>query len=793
MEKLSKGIYNQCICLLILFTICLNPVKSKGQVLQDLEKNFNKVHNATLYEKLYLHISKTTFITGETIWFKIYNTDSENKSLLDLSKVAYVELIDNERHPVLQAKIALSNCTGSGSFSLPHSLNNGIYQLRAYTNWMKNFDSEAYFQEQITILNPQREISDFKDKVINYDVQFFPEGGHLVRGLENRLAFKITTPGNQIVNATGVLVNSKNDTVARFKTLKFGMGSFSFVPISSNGYKAVLKINGRLYYKNLSPIDSLGYGMRTNADSAGWTVAVKSNLINSSNVYMIVHTDASIQIAEKAPLVAGKASFKINKHKLVDGISYITLFDEQKTPICERLLFQRPNRHLIIDAKTDALTFSTRQKVKLNLSTQDENRQAVGSNLSVAVFLSDTLQKSLNQDIEAYLWLCSGLKGYVESPSYYLNENTLESKQALENLLLTQGWTQFEWKKEATETSKRLYYLPEYTGPIITAKIINTYTQKPAANIIAYLTVPGKYHQLYSAKSDIEGRLLFNTKGSYGSKEIVVKTNPLIDSTYTIDVLNPYSETNFDYQSRQLILPALAYPVISNNYLNAQVDQLFTKEIYENEIPDSTYFYQKTDYSYRLDDYVRFKTLSEVMHEYVRSVDVSTKNSKPFFRMISNKNLLLGQAVAIVDGEPIFDSGEIYNIDPFKVKQLDIVNTNYIYGPAVFSGIIGVTTYNADNGGLILDPKAVTIAYDGLQLRRKFYSPAYESVQQMASPIPDFRTTLYWNPKADTDNQGNKSILFYTGDKQGRFVGIVEGMTKNGAAGSKLFYFDIKK
>ena len=83
--------------------------------------------------------------------------------------------------------------------------------------------------------------------------------------------------------------------------------------------------------------------------------------------------------------------------------------------------------------------------------------------------------------------------------------------------------------------------------------------------------------------------------------------------------------------------------------------------------------------------------------------------------------------------------------------------------------------------------------YEGLQLERKFYSPIYGSEQQINSSVPDFRSALYWNPDVNTGQDGQSILTFYTGDKPGTYIGIIEGITANGSAGSQRFYFEVKK
>jgi hypothetical protein len=76
-----------------------------------------------------------------------------------------------------------------------------------------------------------------------------------------------------------------------------------------------------------------------------------------------------------------------------------------------------------------------------------------------------------------------------------------------------------------------------------------------------------------------------------------------------------------------------------------------------------------------------------------------------------------------------------------------------------------------------------------MQIRREFYSPIYDTGAETASRIPDFRNLLYWSPSVNT--QGGQAS-FYTSDQPGKYVGVVQGLTANGDAGSQYFTFDVK-
>jgi hypothetical protein len=206
-----------------------------------IQQNFETFINNNYLEKVFLHTDKTVYATGETLWFKAYITDAANNFSL-LSKICYVEIITADKKVLLQGKIGIDSGRGNGSFLLPSSIGSGSYLLRAYTNWMKNFGPNAFFEQAITIINPNKK-PDVKS-INNPDsivVGFFPEGGQLVNGLDNNIAFKITDAHGKGLKAKGIIVSGK-DTITTFETENFGMGRFSLYPQNGKSYHAIIQL-----------------------------------------------------------------------------------------------------------------------------------------------------------------------------------------------------------------------------------------------------------------------------------------------------------------------------------------------------------------------------------------------------------------------------------------------------------------------------------------------------------------------------------------------------------------------
>jgi hypothetical protein len=768
-----------------------------AQILPALKNKFTTYQAAQLREKLFVHTNKETYLAGELLWFKIYCADGSNNKPLDMSKVAYVEVLDSKHNAVSQAKIALDKGTGSGSIYLPFSIVNGNYQLRAYTNWMRNFDPAYYFSKEITIINTTKNqpLVPVVDSG-KYDVQFFPEGGHLVKGLQSKIAFKITAPDGKGHDGSGVIVSTQNDTVARFKTTKFGIGSFAFTPSAQTGYRAVVKMGNTVITQPLPEVSAAGYVMQVTGNNNNWDVTITSAGVETAgNLYLLVHNRHNISVAAQTKIVNETTHFTLDKAKLDDGLNYVTVFDDRRDPLCERLIFKRPVRKLIVNASTDAPSYNTRKKIAIDIATLNGSNKTIAANLSLSVFRVDSLQKEPDANIIGYFWLSSDIKGHIESPDYYMENNNAESSQALDNLLLSQGWTQFDWSRGLSAGNPHITFLPEYNGPIVTGNITNTLTNKLAPNVTAYLTVTGLQHHLYISKSDTGGRLIFNTRNFFGPREIVAQTNWLQDSTYRINISNPYSEEYDQAKLSPLNLNAGISDLLTRLNVDIQVQNVFSaKQIkFETAPAENAVFYRNPDYTYKLDDYTRFPKMEDVIHEYVRLVRMPRQQGRVGFELISDKKALPGQPLVTLDSRPVFDGNRVLNIDPLKIKTLDVVMNNYVCGPVLLNGIMGFNSYDGASINTELDPRAIVLDFDGLQLERKFYSPVYDNEGSANNTMPDFRNALYWNPDVETGQNGNSKINFYTGDKTGKYVGVIEGITSEGEAGYKYFYFEVKR
>ncbi len=783
------------------FLFMLLQTHAQNAVNDSLQQQFSRYMQNAFSEKIYLHTDRNFYIAGEILWFKAYVTDGMVNYPSGISRMAYADVIDSHNKIFLQTKIEINNGNGNGSLYLPVNMPSGNYKIRSYTNWMKNAGAAFYFEKAFTVVNAQSTAGlTNTDTTTQYDIQFFPEGGNLVKNTESKIAFRMTDKNGKGVPAfTGVVLNEIHDTVALFEPTRFGIGYFNFTPRGTGIYKACITIPaGSTIVKNMPAAQEEGYTMKLHKTNGQITITVYSRMKGNAApaVQLFAHTRGSVKTVQTKTIQNDSVVFAISEKIPGDGITHFTVFNSVGQPVCERLYFKMPSAHLSINAKANAPGYGMRKKVTVSVNSTDTDNRSVAANMSLAVYRLDSLQTPEQADIFSYLWLSADLKGKVESPAWYFS-GAEGAVTAMDNLMLTHGWRKFEWAHIRQNRLPSYTFLPEYTGHIITGKITDSATRKPLPSVIVYLSVPGDHTQYYASRSDAEGNIRFYTREVYGPGEIILQPEGFDVSGYNIEINTPFQDPFPAKPLAGLQLSDHLKNAIEQNSINAQVQRKFLADqlkIYNLPQTDSTAFYGRPDEKYLLDDYTRFTTMEEVLREYVSGVLVGRARGKFHLNVfdMANNRLFRENPLVLLDGVPVEDIDRIMSYDPLKIRKLELVKRRYYYGPLVVDGILNFTTYKGNLDAFELSDRAVILDYEGMQWQRVFYSPLYETESQAASRLPDFRNLLYWSPDVMTGKDGRTELTFFTGDVKGKYTGIIEGMSADGKAGSGTFSFEVK-
>ncbi len=794
----TNTMYHFVRALLFLF---LGNTAALGQPdsLNSLVKKFDNYWSQNLPEKVFVHTDQTFFLTGETIWFNIFLVDGFFHRPNDLSKVVYLEVIDQDKIAVIKTKVSLSNGHGNGNLFIPSSLPSGKYVIVAYTRWMRNFSSGSYFHQTITIVNPFVRLSPtLRQEEPLYDIQFFPEGGNLITGLPSTVAFRAVGKNGRGINFNGAILNTKLDTVARLRPLKFGLGRFKLTPEEGQHYSMVFTDSAKK--KILVPIPiAYQYGyvlhLKDSADFIEAEVQATFPNVLSRNrwLYLFVQSRQVRVAAAAQPLVNGKTNFTIAKKLLREGINHFTLFDPNLQAVCERMYFKIPEHNLQIAVTSDLESYSTRAKIELNFTSQSSDARPANPTVSVSVYRMDSLEQDEPMNISDYLWLTSELRGTIESPAYYLSKNA--DQEATDNLLLTHGWSRIKWEDILSGKKPKIDFIPEYGGHLITGHVVNRDGNR-TPGINTYFSVIGKDAQLCLSKSNATGEVTYEVMNFFGKHRLIAQTNSETDSAFQVEFDEGYAEVPEKISLPDFYLSPDLRNQLTQRNLAMQLQHGFEKQNLHTirSANDSLPFYGRPNEAYQLDDFTRFPTMEEVFREYISGVMVRKKKDRfHFFTIDRATNILYkDNPLVMLDGVPVFNLNKIMAYDPRKIQKIDVIAKPYYLGHLTFPGLVNCITYQ----GNLLDFTpgfAAVISWEGLQPKREFFTPCYETKLQKESRIPDKRHLLFWSPEVTSDSQGKSHITFYSSDVPGVYRAVAQGLNDRGESGFATYQFQVKK
>lgn len=110
--------------------------------------------NKLVIEDVHISTNSNTLLTGEKLYYSVTCLNTIKLALSEHSKIAYVELINNDKQVVLKNKLFLKNSKGNGEYFISATLKTGKYKLIAYTKWMLNATNIKISSIDINIINP---------------------------------------------------------------------------------------------------------------------------------------------------------------------------------------------------------------------------------------------------------------------------------------------------------------------------------------------------------------------------------------------------------------------------------------------------------------------------------------------------------------------------------------------------------------------------------------------------------------------------------------------------------------
>ena len=659
--------------------------------------------------------------------------------------------------------------------------------------------------------------------VLNHiDLQFFPEGGDASVGVSGKIAFKALNEFGKAADIEGKILDTTGKEVQQFKSFHMGMGAFRLTPLDGQSYTAVITrpIGIKKHY-SLPQAATSGHTLAvTNSDKKNLEVAVHRP--NEQESHLIVQVRGTIYHQQTLPGKKGLFKTTIPLTHFPRGIAQVTLFDSEGIPKSERLVFVRPDKKMNLEITTDNESYGTNKPVKVNIKATNEKGDPVSTQLSMAVVNDQIISHADDKQdhITSYLLMSSDLKSDIVEPKFYFDDEESNASQALDYLLMTQGWRRFSWK-EVMEETQAVTYLPEKRG-IIAGKLVHRNKQDKIAQAKVYLFELGTSRKTSITETDETGAFAFTDVAPTANIQLMAQPKGKVDNWKIVldkesisnRQIKPLSSTDDKQLLPKFIRTAVAemaieekeqsvspgkakYGKTSNLNLSLSEDVSHLSEVVVTGLGYSTRSSLTGSVSVvQGQSVVSGSNLGLALQGRVPGVEITQQSgnsgSTPKIRIRGSSSLLAGsQPLIVVDGIPTNDHTS-NNFSPLTgLRTEDIHSIQVLKGPTA-TALYGAQSHN---GVVVVETKHgyrnsyqnyTPYVYHTVKPRRysvvrEFYQPQFRKSKKDEKEIHS--STLFWAPNIKTNENGVAEITFHTSNEVSSFRITAEGVSDQGQIG----------
>lgn len=811
--RYSFFLYRTMVKLIILaccFYSTASPIEKKGS-------NYSTTDLVTLNNyspvKIYLHFDKSEYIAEETIWFKVYLLNNIANQLGKKSEVVYIDLIDAD-NTILDTKIMKTTSGfGEGNILLPFDINEGQYTIRAYTNFMRNFDDSYFYQKSIIVhsIHSNKTIIPSKTKaptqISDLAIQFFPEGGQLVSGYNSKIGFKVVGRDDKGIDVKGEITDETGKKIVGFTTSKFGMGLFHFIPKDGKAYTAKIFHNNTTFSYSIPKPMNKGVALRIIEGKEFYQANIESSLMQGIDKYRFTANQRNGELFS-SEIVGNSANavIRIPKDIFTEGVINFELSNQNGQKVASRLSFYEDLIKEEPKVTVDFLENDSEQKVLLNLdSTADmiTNVSVSITKIPVNSFATD------QQGIKTYLLLSSEVTEAIEQPDYYINSTEAERKQNLDILMLTQKWKNHSVSNLTQNLTDVAF---EYeTGITLSGTIKSAYNKNIPAIAIVSLSYKNKDIIGFDETiSDANGRFVFKNldfsetttvmlqalnpssekKSNNGSSDFHIEMDVFSPPTVTISDKykpSPTFVTNSGTKKFNRVndsLQEVGDDVIQLDAVEVQKRVIKKAETYYS---DKRLLYKEASQTFDFDEYsdMGFQRPLEVLSGRVPGLSV--RNRRIYLRAPSSLDTSerAGAALILVDGMP--SSADV--MDQFLSSDIDFIDIikgprAAIYGSRSANGVIAIYTKTGIVKNKLSDESiknsSIKFKHQGFVISQDFHLNAVYNTKGNHFDNKG-ETTHLWKPTILLTKKNKKGVLFHKQLQSGKYKIILQGMTSDGS------------
>lgn len=622
------------------------------------------------------------------------------------------------------------------------------------------------------------------------DLQFLPESGYMVNGLNSRVAFKALDKFGKPVSVKGKIFNSKNEFIITFESKHDGMGSFAISPFFGESYYAILDepfgISGKIA---LPEVQENGVIISSNSLLKN---QLQINILSSFKFNKHVTIRYGNEIVYNSLLTDNNNTINLSTKNFKTGIHEITVFDTLWQAIASRMVFLNADRKINVKFDFNKKVYEPREKVSLTVQLSDENGLPIQAAINLSVVNEQMLQYSdkFRENILSSIFLENELKGEVHLPAYYFDKTDSITLSHLDLLMMTNGWKRISWDDIKFRNLPMLSKVSKFNPQkfIVMGNVLGI-NYNDRNNF--YLE---RIHLVLKNNKQI---IPVDTNGNFTIWGI--ENANLLEFRVRIKGHYSYNFSVYPWKSQldvRQVYKAVKYYVKpeSNNSFATLLDD----ENYVNQ--NSLIHSKKSDILASKQSENEISMPAEKAQLNLRSLD-KTLNTGP--NGISARGSRTDGNATYIDGVRVTSSAlsqsgmrsSNYSVNNLASTSIRSVRYNYD-GFAVDRN--RYTSYNGYGYSYYYNPlhfypnrmQQVPISNSN---HISFYSPNYSTKEKKENPTPDLRKTLYYAYNVKTDITGKAVFEFYNGDESASYDCFVEAVGKNAYLGSAHNSYAVEK
>lgn len=764
--------------LLISFLSLISNLCYAQNYIDTIESRLQNQVSAKPSELIYLQTSKGIYETGEDLWFKAYQFEVQSFGLSSQSQTLYLQMVNAKDSIIWQEKYPIENGIAAGHVYVDKELQDGDYFLEGYTRHsFYDNDTTAILQaRRVKIVNniaKSTKAEAQKDSTFRFEM--FPEGGHLISGVSSRLAFKAADGRGNPISVNGS-VYQDDEQIAQIKSTHDGMGVVLFTPTSDKEYRVELD-NGRSYPLPEVQSEGMGFYMTKQDHEKVEFVVSQSPSQQDKPFYLIGQMRGMLGCVAQGVVKDKQIKVTIPLDNFpYQGIAEFTLFNASMQSVAERLVYLHPNKKLFITTKADKERYETRDKATLTITVTDEAGNPVRANLGVSVYDQIYSNPADPVNMPSYCYLTSQIRGRIHNPAYYFDAENKNREQAMDLLMLTQGWRRYVWGVNQLATHGQPFLTDEIIGIQTLPNKKKSESYKGSEQLVQVSGAEGNSQFVWA---DSTGRfvvtpdIMKELRGSY------VYLKPMLSSE-----IKPRIDIATDY-----------FPKLET--MRKSIESFYS-------IVDLS----KIDVPFIMDAPRKVNDTTYVLEEVV--VMGKSRNAfrdKFMGRLDSLAQMSLGGAWVCGCGgraNGYLNDYMGYSHHPVGCPQMPVKKRSVPVNGKDYE-LIKYEPVGANGNWIVTDIKVIT--YNGPEFteeellrrnnlyrtkgyyaEREFYQPDEIDMQISA---PDMRNTLLWQPNVVTDEKGEATLSFYCSDINNVFRVAVEGVDGAGLVGSNKCEFRV--